>query len=195
MDAVDAVDAVHAVDAEALIFEHYRKGSRLADLLLAHSRKVRDKALETAARMPDARPDLAFIEQAALLHDIGIYWTDAPRIHCLGAHPYLCHGVIGRHLLEQSGLTAHGLVCERHVGVGISQADIQERRLPLPLRDMLPLSLEEIVICYADKFFSKGNGGDELPLSAIQAELAAHGPDKVARFMAWHAQFTGEHEK
>ena len=32
---------------------------------------------------------------------------------------------------------------------------IESNHLPIPHRDMLPVSVEEQVICYADKFFQK----------------------------------------
>ena len=180
------------VDAEAIIHEHYRPGSRLAELLLSHSRWVRDKALAVAARVAHLNPDVTFIAQAALLHDIGIYWTRAPRIHCHGIHPYICHGIIGRHILVPYGLEDHGRVCERHVGVGITPAQIIARRLPLPVRDMQPVTLEEIIICYADKFYSKTAGGQAHTLAVILAELARFGQEQVGRFEQWHRQFNPE---
>jgi uncharacterized protein len=176
---------------EAVLFQYYTKGSPLAETLLRHSRQVRDKALAVARRVPHLYPDLDFIAEAAMLHDIGIYQTAAPRIGCRGTLPYVAHGVIGRHLLEQCGLPAHALVCERHVGAGITPRDIQEQGLPLAHRDMCPVSIEETIICYADKFFSKTNGGTAHTVQAIVTELARYGPDKAERFMAWHQLFAG----
>ena len=95
------------------------------------------------------------MEEAAMLHDIGIFLTHAPSLGCNGPHPYLKHGHLGCKLLEKEGLPKHALVCERHVGVGITRKDVLDHKLPLPAKDMLPLSLEEKIICYADKFFSK----------------------------------------
>ncbi|MEZ4602993.1 MAG: hypothetical protein R2861_06175 [Desulfobacterales bacterium] len=37
----------------------------------------------------------------------------------------------------------------------MSVDEIQTHHLPLPLRSMVPVTLEEEIICYADKFFSK----------------------------------------
>jgi uncharacterized protein len=136
-------------------------------------------------------PDLRFIAEAALLHDIGIYRTDAARIGCHGREPYVRHGVIGRQILESHGLPRHALVCERHVGVGLTVADIRTQNLPLPLREMVPVSIEEVLICYADKFFSKSDPGRELPLKAIVDELGRFGQDKAQLFMTWHEQFQG----
>ena len=88
----------------------------------------------------------------------------------------------------------HALVCERHVGVGITRTDIQSHGLPLPDRDMLPVSLAETIVCYADKFYSKnGNGaGGEKSLDQVMKGLENYGPDQVERFMAWHRVFALE---
>jgi uncharacterized protein len=138
-----------------IIYEHYKKGSQPAEILIRHSELVRDKALDIAEKVSHLKPDTVFIAEAAMFHDIGILQTATPAIGCHGHHPYIRHGVIGRQMLEQYGLNDHALVCERHVGVGICASEIESLQLPLPKRDMLPTSIEEIIICYADKFFSK----------------------------------------
>ena len=177
------------VDAETIIFEYYRRGSRLANILLDHSHRVRDKALSVAANLSDEHPDSEFIAAAALLHDIGIIGTAVPSIHCHGFQPYICHGIIGRRMLEAHRLDRMALVCERHIGIGLSRADIRNQKLPLPDRDMIPTALEEIIVCYADKFFSKTDGGRERNVSQIVADIAPYGVDKIATFMAWHDRF------
>jgi uncharacterized protein len=174
-----------------IIFEHYKKGSQPADILIRHSELVRDKSLDIAEKVPHLNPDKGFIAEAAMLHDIGILQTATPVIGCHGRHPYIRHGVIGRQILEQYGLDVHALVCERHVGVGISASEIVSQQLPLPKRDMLPTSIEEIIICYADKFFSKTNGDTPHPLKQVIAGLKRYGSDKVDRFMKWHKRLTG----
>ncbi len=174
-----------------ILFKHYPQGSQLTHTLIRHSEQVRDKALAVAEKVAHLNPDPVFIAEAAMLHDIGIYQTASSALGCRGTAPYICHGVIGRQLLEKHGLTAHALVCERHVGVGISEQDIHAQGLPLPLRDMLPTTLEEIIICYADKFFSKSNGGTAHSLETVIADLKPFGPDKVERFMLWHRLLQG----
>ena len=104
---------------------------------------------------PEIQADRKFVEEAALLHDIGVYKTYAPEIACFGSLPYICHGYLGADLLREEGYGRHALVCERHTGAGISLRDIVDKELPLPRRDMLPVSIEEQLICFADKFFSK----------------------------------------
>lgn len=180
------------IDAETIFFEYYPPGEPLTELLLEHGRRVRDKALAVAETLAAEKPDMAFIAQAALLHDIGIYRTHAPGIHCHGDLPYVRHGIIGREILEAHGLERHALVCERHVGTGLTVEEILNRRLPLPARDMRPQTMEETIVCYADKFFSKSNGCGELPLPRIVENLARYGQDKVETFMAWHRRFVRE---
>ena len=126
-----------------------------------------------------------------MLHDIGIFMTDTPALGCHGDHPYICHGTLGRELLEHHDLDRHALVCERHVGVGLSAGDIQRQNLPLPLRDMHPLTIEEEIICYADKFYSKNNRQNQAArtTSEIVTMLRRYGEPPVQKFQAWVRRF------
>lgn len=178
------------MDAISLLRKYYPRGSAAYSLLLSHSRLVAAKALEVAGRLSSLSPDLRFIEEASILHDIGIFLTNAPRIGCHGDKPYICHGYLGRELLEKEGLPRHAMVCERHVGVGLTTTDIGAGNLPIPVRDMLPVTLEEKIICFADKFYSKKrdrSGGK--PVSQIRKELAQFGEDKLRRFDEWIVLF------
>jgi len=157
----------------------------LYQLVYDHSRCVADKALSIAESHPAMGNQLVFLEEAALLHDIGVFKTNAPSILCRGSLPYLCHGYLGRALLEAEGLPRHALVCERHVGTGLSLEEIVTRRLPLPHRDMQPVSVEEMLVCFADLFFSKSRPGVERTPAQVKAKLAKHGPKGVARFDEW----------
>ena len=150
-----------------------------------------DKARKAAENVSALKPDLEFIEAAAMLHDIGIFLTNTPQFDCFGERPYICHGILGSELLKEKGHFGLALVCERHVGVGISIEDIRRHHLPLPERDMIPVSIEEQIICYADKFFSKnGNGRPaEKSIPEIIGKLNRYGPEKVRRFESWVKKF------
>lgn len=162
---------------------------RLYEILLGHSRAVCDKAIAIIERKK-LDIDRQFVEEAAMLHDIGIVRCDAPSIYCFGSQPYICHGVEGRAILEAEGLPRHALVCERHTGSGISAAQIETQDLPLPRRDMLPLSLEEKLICYADKFFSKSRQlNQEKSIEKIISQMQGHGPEVCERFIQLHSMF------
>jgi len=172
-----------------LIEKYYTKGSEVHYILLKHCTQVRDKALQIATSNPHLQLDTTFIAEAAMLHDIGIFLCDAPRIHCHGSHLYIQHGYLGADLLRSEGFPRHALVCERHTGVGLSLKMIQQTNLPLPQRDMLPISLEEQVICYADKFFSKTQLDEKNSLSRIRTQLERFGEADVNKFNEWHSLF------
>jgi len=180
------------VDPLALITKYYPPESLAYEILREHSKMVAKKALAAAEVIGHLFPDRAFIEDAAMLHDIGIFLTDAPGLGCFGDEEYICHGYLGRELLEKEGLPLHALVCERHTGVGLSIADIEKNDLPLPRRDMLPVSLEEKIICYADKFFSKRieSLSVEKSLDAVRAEIGRYGEEHLRRFEELHRLFS-----
>ena len=167
-----------------VIVKFYKPGSLAYRLLVSHSEKVAEKALRAAAGAGAGDKD--FIYEAAMLHDIGIFLTDAPALGCFGVKSYICHGFIGRELLEKEGLPAHALVAERHVGVGLTAEDIRKQGLPLPERDMTPRSIEEIIICYADKFYSKGKDPlREKTVEEARRSIARHGREKLKIFDEW----------
>ena len=180
-----------ALDPEAVLARFYPPDSPTLAILRRHGRQVAAKALAAADRVAHLHPDRTLIFEAAMLHDVGIGRTDSPSLGCHGPLPYICHGVEGRRLLEEIGLARHALICERHVGVGLAAAEIRARRLPLPVRDMRPVSLEEEIVCYADKFFSKNGHSLERgrTVAEVVALLTPYGPAPVARFRGWAQRF------
>lgn len=173
-----------------IIQKYYRPDTELYHILVKHSEQVRDKALEVSLRHPELSLNNEFISEAAMLHDIGIFLCDAPRIHCYGTHHYIEHGYLGADLLRKEGLHNHAFVCERHTGTGISLDQIKSKNLPLPKRDMKPVTLEEQVICYADKFFSKTDLKAELTIERIRIMLGHHNPENINIFDNWHKLFS-----
>ena len=177
-----------------ILEKFYDCHSKAFEILVDHGRQVAQKALIAAEKVAHLEPDLDFIHNAAMLHDIGILHTESPGFGCHGKYPYICHGFLGRELLDSIGLPQYGLISERHVGVGISSDDIRNFTLPLPQRDMVPVSIEEQIICYADKFFSKnGNGhkkNGEKPVEHIIQTLVPYGQNKVDRFQKWVEMFS-----
>ena len=160
------------MDALAIINKYYPEDNELKHILLAHSRSVADKALW-------------FLEEAAMLHDIGIFMTDAEGICCFGSYPYICHGYLGADLMRKEGFPRHALVCERHTGAGMSLQSIIDQQLPVPHRNMVPVSLEEQVICFADKFFSKTHLDREKSVEKALKSISRYGEDGIIRFNHW----------
>ena len=138
-----------------MIDRYYPCENELKNIYMVHARAVADFALGLARKHPELELDEAFIYEAAMLHDIGIFLTNAPRIHCYGSEEYLCHGYLGAELLRSIGLERHARVCERHTGTGLTKEIIERNGWDLPVKDFVPETLEEQLICFADKFFSK----------------------------------------
>lgn len=171
------------MDPLKIIQKYYKKDSELYRVLVGHSKVVTKKALEIAESVPQFHPDKKFIAEAAMLHDIGIFLTKHIGVGCTGDHPYICHGILGREILEKEGLPKHALVCERHIGVGLSVEDIEKQKLPLLKRAMLPVTTEEEIICLADKFFSKTSPilSVEHSLKKMREEEEKFGEHKVKK--------------
>lgn len=164
-------------DPQAIIDKYYPEGSRLRDIYMRHCRSVADLALEIASEKQLAL-DPFRIRAAAMLHDIGIFLCDAPGIDCHGTEPYIKHGPLGAELLRREGAPEWAArVAERHTGVGIG--------------DLVPETLLERLICYADKFYSKSGSMERKPLPVVEASIARFGDDNLSRFRELHSIFCG----
>ena len=142
---------------------------------MIHSRQVADRCLAIVAKHKELPVDVQFMEEAAMLHDIGIYRCDAPGIHCHGTEPYLRHGPIGGDIPRAEGLPRHARVAERHTGTGLPGYE--------------PETLEEQIICYADKFYSKSRLDRVLTVAETAQSLEKFGHDGVLKFLAWAERF------
>lgn len=172
-----------------LIDKYYKDNLPLKELLIVHSEAVRDKALWVVDKHPEFNVDRSFVAEAAMIHDIGIFMTKAEGIYCFGDAPYIAHGYLGADLMRKEGYNKHALVCERHTGTGLSLDTIVRRNLPIPHRDMCPESLEEEIICFADKFFTKSHLETELNVEEVQEALSRFGEEVVTQFNKWCVRF------
>lgn len=172
-----------------LIEKYYADNAPLYHILLTHSTSVAEMAVDIVRRHPELGADEAFVREAAMLHDIGIYLTDAPGIHCHGSEPYIRHGLLGAELLRREGLPCHARVAERHTGTGLTVEIIRRQQLPLPLHDFSPETIEEQIVCYADKFFSKTRlDRAKTPEQALRS-LEKCGEEGLARMREWMSRF------
>lgn len=170
---------------EEIIDKFYGEQNELKQLLICHSRQVADRAMEVLDRHPELNVDRNFVYEAAMLHDIGIIKTDAPGIGCYGEHPYICHGMLGAEMLRSIGLERHARVAERHTGTGLTKETIQNQGLPLPLDDFSPETIEEQVICFADKFFSKSHPERTKTVEQVRQMLARFPDANLDRWDNW----------
>ena len=83
--------------------------------------------------------NIQLVEIGALLHDMGRSKTHK-----------VDHAWMGSEIARSLGLPKSvALIIERHAGGGIPSEEA--RQLGLPVRDYLPQTLEEKIVCYADK--------------------------------------------
>ncbi len=169
-----------------IIDKYYNEQPELKQLLIRHSEQVRDRALRIVDNHPKwtetGQVNRLFVEEAAMLHDIGIIFCDAPRIHCFGSHQYIEHGYLGAELLRKEGLPRHARVAERHTGSGITTEQVLREELPIPEQDYCPETLEEKIICYADKFYSKSHLGEETAPNKVRQMIWRYGYDAIVRW-------------
>lgn len=175
---------------EEIYDKYYPRGSKARDILERHSRSVAALALEINRThcLGLAPQD---VETAGLLHDIGIFLTDAAGIDCHGNQPYLRHGILGADLLRSEGFPEEICrVAERHTGAGITPEDIDELDLPLPAdRVLYPETLLEKLVCYADKFFSKSGTMERKSLDRVRDSMLRHSERTLSRFDDLHSLF------
>ena len=100
------------------------------------------------------------------------------------------HSLLGADILRNEGLEKHALVCERHTGAGISAKEIEQQNLPLPHKDVIPISIEEKIVAYADKFFSKTSPDKRKSLAEARASLERFGEATLNRFDSWTEMFS-----
>ena len=169
----------------AVIDRFYAGNAELRSVLLKHSVQVKDKALQIAENC-GMTLDLEIVVRGAMLHDIGIIKCHAPDIYCFGTLPYISHGCAGSAMLRKLGgdFERYARICERHTGSGLTAKEIIAGSLPLAPVDLLPETLEEKLICLADKFFSKSGEMKEKPLPKIRKQMAKFGKDSADRFEA-----------
>ena len=163
------------MDYQAIIDKYYPADDELRRVLLKHSRQVADRCLQIVRKHPELPVDVQFVEEAAMLHDIGIYQCNAPSIHCHGTEPYIKHGPIGGELLRFEGFPRHARVAERHTGTGLPGYE--------------PETLEEEIVCYADKFYSKSSPDHVRSVQETAQSLEKFGHAGVVKFQEWAKQF------
>ena len=177
------------MDYQKIIDQYYPEDNALKHILLVHSQSVAQRALQIVSHHPELHLDRQFVEEAAMLHDIGICRCHAPSIECFGTADYILHGRMGAEILRKEGYPRHARVCERHTGAGLTREDIERQQLPLPAQDFLPETLEEKLICYADKFYSKTHLERERSVIEAAQSLEKFGEKGVKKFLLWVNMF------
>lgn len=143
------------------------------DNIVKHSKVVTELAVKMAEL---CKADVDLVRTAALLHDIGRIVTHGPE-----------HGYEGARILRELGFPeAIVSIVERHVGGGLDAKEMKE--LGLPEKDVIPITLEEKIVCLADKLVDYDKRS---PLQTEIRKLKDEGLDKaVERLKALHREMT-----
>ncbi len=148
------------------------------DIILKHSNIIKNFSIEIIKNKKIKDIDINLLIDGALLHDIGAYF-------CLNRDysikiPYIMHGILGEQFLIDNKIDLKiARFASHHTGVGISKEDIKRLKLPLPIKDFIPETIEEEIVCYADNFHSKR--GIFSTFDDIETELRPYGKDKLKR--------------
>ena len=147
--------------------------------VIEHCKTVARLAVKIAKKLKNNgfNVDLKLVEIGALLHDIGRSKTHT--VH---------HAIVGANIARKTGLPESIIrIIERHVGGGITTEEA--RKLGWPARDYIPETLEEKIVCYADKLVE---GRRQVPVERTIKKLAAElGEDHPAikRIKRLHKEF------
>ena len=108
--------------------------------VVRHCKAVEDLALKMADL---ANGDKKLVGVAAMLHDIGRANTHGIR-----------HAVEGAEMARKLDLPENVvLIIERHIGAGITKEEA--KRLGLPVKDYVPITLEEKIVSHADNLIEE----------------------------------------
>jgi uncharacterized protein len=109
--------------------------------VINHCKSVSALAVQiaTACEKKGLKVDVSLVEIGALLHDLG-----RSKTHSVN------HALIGGEIARSLGLPESViLMIERHAGGGISKEEA--KKLGWPAKSYVPKTLEEKIVCYADK--------------------------------------------
>jgi len=167
---------VSSLPSRAEALEVLRK-TGCSDEVVRHSILVAEIAKEIISSLnPNVNVDVHLVEAGALLHDIGRSLTHGVQ-----------HGSVGAQLLERLGYPDSLVdIARNHVGAGIPRKEAIA--LGLPPIDHLPKTVEEKLVCYADKLaWGSVRVQFEKALEALAKDLGSDHPS-IARLRCLHQE-------
>jgi uncharacterized protein len=140
---------------------HGKYYEKVLEICWTHSLIVAEIGLMLAKKVKTnfgIEVDNDLVEIGGLVHDVGVYSCFDDNFKLIDK--YVRHAFLGYKILKKEGIeekvARFALV---HLGVGIYKEQIIQDELDLPKKDLIPISLEEEIITYADGFHSKNEPG------------------------------------
>ncbi len=161
----------------------YAKTDKDFNLIYTHCRIIKDTAIQLLDAKPVLGIDRRLVHVGCLLHDIGAYDVLEEGKFVRGVR----HGTIGEDILKNEGFPEIiWRFASHHTGVGLTEQDVMDQKLPIPVADYTARTNEERLIMYADKFHSKSNPPLEPPYFCtfdwFRNSVQKFGPDKASKF-------------
>ena len=129
------------------------------ELVWTHSDIVRQIAIRLADKLykdKGIKINREILEAGALLHDLGMYNCYDDELYINSNINPLMHGFVGGEIVRSEDLGEElARFCEVHIGTGLTQEDIKREKLDVEIKDYIPVTLEEELVTYADKFHTK----------------------------------------
>ena len=148
------------------------KRNHCSPKVIKHTEAVSALAVEIAKQLQAKNHpiNLQLVEVGALLHDLGRSQTHS-----------VDHAIVGAKLAQQEGLPQEIVsIIKRHVGAGITSEEAQW--LGWPKDDYVPQTLEEKIVCYADK---RIGSNQRIPIEdtikQLQSENMAEAAERVRK--------------
>ncbi len=147
--------------------------------VVRHSKAVAALAVKIAGacRKKGLKVDVQLVEIGALLHDVG-----RSRTHGIN------HVMAGVGIARSLGLPDPVVsIIERHAGSGISKDEAQ--RLGWPVKNYVPLTLEEKIVTYADKLIE---GLKKVPIEQVLEKFVKDNlpQSSILRMKRLHEEFS-----
>ncbi len=144
--------------------------------IFIHCLKVAEVAVSIAKRIGNV--DIRRVLIGALLHDVGRCFENGIK-----------HGIVGAKIAKEFGFDEKiQRIIKTHIGAGIDKEEAI--RLGLPKDDYIPRSIEEKIVCYADKIVFFNN---VVPFSRVlkrfKRELGENHPS-IKRLLKLHEELT-----
>jgi uncharacterized protein len=143
------------------------KTTKCKPQVINHCQEVTDYAQNLASKLQSKghKIDMQLVEAGALLHDLGRSKTQT-----------IDHAVVGGQIAQSLGLPeAVVRIIKRHVGAGITEQEAAALGWPKDI--YVPHTLEEKIVCYADKRVDQGRA---VPIEAEIERLAKDGKTSAA---------------
>ncbi len=153
------------------------------DIIHTHCEIVARLAL-SVARACDLTVNERLLAIGGLVHDIGTYQlikndgSDGGQLTF--KNKYIQHGIRGYKLLKACKYGEDVAEFARnHTGIGLTASMVRDQQLPLPVDDYVPVTTEQDLVMYADKFHTKSDPAEFVDYDRCIRRAAKHGADNA----------------